>query len=111
VSKRTITRWYIDAWVVWFVALVAAVAISSAPHGATAPAGLTVAYVVMALAGMVTFVMWVAALVKLARQGATVTLVAVLLLQLMGLGIVGMLLYAVVGQDESSGYVIRPSVT
>lgn len=110
-GKRTITRWYIGAWLVWFVALLAAVAISGTADGGAEPVGLTVVYVVMALAGMITFVMWVAALVKLALQRAGVTFVVILLLQLVGLGIVGMLLYALAGRDESAGYVIRPSVT
>lgn len=110
-SKRTITRWYIGAWVVWFVALLGAVAISRTAHEGGEPVGLAVVYAVMVLAGVVTFVTWVAALVKLALQRATVTFAAILLLQLVGLGIVGMLLYALAGRDESAGYVIRPSVT
>jgi hypothetical protein len=111
VSKRTVTRWYIGAWLVWVVALVAVIALSRS-SGGTAPApALTFAYLAMVAAGLVTVVMWIAALLKLARQRAIFSFITILLLQLVGLGIVGMVAYAVAGPDEARGYVIRPSVT
>jgi hypothetical protein len=112
VSKRTIARWYIGAWVVWFVALIAVVTVSRIAHtNASVSSGMNVAVLVTLAAGIVTFVMWVAALVKLARQQAMFWFVGVLVLQLIGLGIVGMVAYAVAGPEDTAGYVIRPSVT
>ena len=107
-SKRTITRWYVGAWLVWVISLIALVFTAhSTPDGF----GRTFVIVVMAVAGLITLYMWVRALIKLARQHATFSLVAMLLLQLVGLGIVGMVAYALVGPEDELGYVTRPSVT
>ena len=107
-SKRTITRWYIGAWLVWFVSLCALVAMA---HGASNDLGTNLVTVVMVGAGLITLYMWVRALIKLARRHATFSFVVVLLLQLVGLGIVGMVAYALSGPEEKLGYVTRPSVT
>jgi len=108
VSKRTITRWYIDAWLVWFVSLCALVVMTYAVPGGF---GRPFVIVVMVVSGLITVDMWVRALIKLARQHATFSFVAILLLQLVGLGIVGMVAYAVSGPEDNVGYVTRPSVT
>ena len=107
-SKRTITRWYIGAWLVWFVSLCALVAMA---HGAPNDLGTNLVTVVMVGAGLITLYMWVRALIKLARRHATFSFVVVLLLQLVGLGIVGMVAYALSGPEDKRGYVTRPSVT
>ena len=107
-SKRTITRWYVGAWLVWAISLLALVVMAhSAPDGF----GRTFVTVVMAVSGLTTLYMWVRALIKLARQHATFSFVAILLLQLVGLGIVGMVAYALSGPEDELGYVTRPSVT
>ena len=107
-SKRTITRWYIGAWLVWFVSLCALVVMARAAPDSL---GRTLVAVVMVAAGLITLYMWVRALIKLARLHATFSFVAILLLQLVGLGIVGMVAYALSGPEEKLGYVTRPSVT
>ncbi len=107
-SKRTITRWYIGAWLVWVISLTALVAMAhSAPEGF----GRAFVTVVMVVSGLTTLYMWVRALIKLARRHATFSFVAILLLQLVGLGIVGMVAYVLSGPDEPADYAIRPSVT
>jgi uncharacterized membrane protein len=108
VSKRTITRWYIGAWLVWVISLIALVLTA---HSAPESSGRAFVTVVMAVSGLITLYMWVRALIKLARQHATCSVVAVLLLQLVGLGIVGMVAYALSGSEDKLGYVTRPSVT
>ena len=107
-SKRTITRWYISAWLVWVISLCALVAMA---HATPNSLGRTLVTVVMVAAGLITLYTWVCALIKLARRRATFSFVAILLLQLVGLGIVGMVAYALSGPEEKLGYVTRPSVT
>lgn len=110
-SKRITTRWYIGAWVVWLVAFIAYLAMSRSAQGATAPpAGMVIAGIVMFVAGTVTLVMWIGALVKLGMQHAWGWFVGVLVLHLVGLGIVGMVAYAVAGPADTGGEVaIRPT--
>jgi hypothetical protein len=111
-SKRTTTRWYIRAWVVWLVALVALIALSrGAQASGSPPPGVTLAYVVMFVTGVVMLVMWMGALIRLAQQHAWGWFAAVLLLQLVALGIVGMVAYAIAGRDNTTEVVMRPSVT
>lgn len=111
-SRRTTTRWYIDAWVVWLGALVALIALSrGAEAGSSLPAGATVAYLVMFVAGVVMLVMWLGALIRLAQQRQWGWFAAVVVLQLVVLGIVGMVAYALAGPDDSAEVVMRPSVT
>jgi uncharacterized membrane protein len=108
VSKRTITRWYIAAWIVWFVSLCAlAVMARTAPDSV----GRGFVFAVMVASGLITMYMWARALIKLARRHATFSFVAILVLQLVGLGIVGMTAYALSGPEDKRGYVTRPSVT
>jgi predicted Na+-dependent transporter len=108
VSKRTITRWYIGAWLVWVISLAALVVMA---HSAPESLGRSFVTLVMVVSGLTTLYMWVRALIKLARRHATFSFVSILLLQLMGLGIVGMVAYALSGPEDKVGYVTRPSVT
>jgi hypothetical protein len=108
VSKRTITRWYIGAWIVWFVSLCALVVMARTTPDSF---GRGFVFAVMIAAGLITLYMWVRALIKLARRNATFSFVAILVLQLVGLGIVGMTAYALSGPEDKPGYVTRPSVT
>ncbi len=111
-SKRITTRWYIGAWIVWLVALVAMFALSRSPHASSSPPpGVVVAYLVMAVAGIVTVVMWIGALIKLAQLHAWGWFASVLVLHLIALGIVGMIAYAIAGPDDQTEVVMRPTVT
>ena len=107
-SKRTITRWYIAAWIVWFISLCALVVMTRASSDSF---GRAFVFDVMIASGLTTLYMWVRALIKLARRRATFSFVAILVLQLLGLGIVGMAAYALSGPEDKLGYVTRPSVT
>jgi hypothetical protein len=104
-GKRTITRWYIGSWFVW-VASVAALVVLAQDNP-------SMPFVYAALLGstLVMFVTWVATLVKLARRQATFSFMVMLVLQLLGLGIVGMVLYAISGPEEDVDIAIRPRVT
>jgi hypothetical protein len=73
--------------------------------------GITFVVVVMVFSALTTLYMWVLALMKLARRHATFSFVVILVLQLVGLGIVGMMAYALSGPEEKLEYVTRPSVT
>ena len=111
-SKRITTRWYIGAWIVWLVALVAMIALSRSPQTSSSPSpGVVVAYLVMAVAGIVTVVMWIGALIKLAQLHAWGWFASVLVLHLIALGIVGMIAYAIAGPDDQTEVVMRPTVT
>ena len=114
-SKRTSTRWYIGAWLVWLVAL--AVFFATAHKTFTASAFYAigtspisgVAWVVAGIASIVMLVVWIGALIRLGQQHSSGWFAAVLLLNLIGLGIIGMLLYAMAGPDDVVVY--RPTVT
>jgi hypothetical protein len=110
-SKRLTTRWYIGAWVVWLVAVIASIVMLRGAQGGSAPPGVGVAYFVIAAAGIVMLVMWIGALVKLGTQRAWGWFVGVLVLQLIGLGIIGMIAYAVAGPGDTEPAVMRPTTT
>ena len=111
-SKRTTTRWYIGAWVVWCLAFLSLIAMSRASGPSSMPPpGSFVAYVLMFLAMVVTFVAWLAALLKLGHLRAWLWFVAVLVLHLVGLGIIGMVAYALAGPEGREQIVYRPKVT
>lgn len=110
-SKRVTTRWYIGAWVVWLIALVAYVAMSRPVSGSAPPPAAIVASLVASLAGIVMLVMWIGALIKLGQQHAWGWFAAVLVLHLIALGIVAMVAYAVAGPEESERIVTRPAVS
>jgi hypothetical protein len=110
-SKRTTTRWYVAAWVVWVIAVVAMFAMVRGNAGANPPAaGVLVAYLIMAVAGIVMLVMWIGALVKLGMQQAWGWFIALLVLHLFALGIIGMVAYAIAGPEDTE-VVIRPTAT
>ena len=110
-SKRITTRWYIGAWVVWLIAfLLALVMRNGATSGGVSP-GLFLLGLVMVVAGVITLVMWIGALVRLGSQGAWGWFAAVLVLHLVGLGIVGMVAYAAAGPEDVTDVAIRPTTT
>jgi hypothetical protein len=111
-SKRTTTRWYIGAWVVAVLAAIAMIATarSVAPQASSTPsAALIFEYAVLAIAGIVMLVMLIGALVKLGMQRAWGWFVAILVLHVVGLGIVGMVAYAVSGPEDEDLVVTRPT--
>jgi len=112
-SKRFTTHWYIRAWVVWVLALVAlGVAMQTGPGSSSSPQPLALlAYLVMGVAGVVMLVMWIGALIKLGQQHAWGWIVAVLVLHLLALGIIGMVAYAIAGPTDTEEVVIRPTTT
>ena len=110
--RRITTRWYIGAWVVSLIALIALIVHSRAlgPQAGSSPsASMMLEFFVMAVAGLVMLVMVIGALLKLGIQQARGWFIAVLLLHLVGLGIIGMVAYAVSGPEDNDLVVIRPS--
>jgi hypothetical protein len=67
------------------------------------------AYLVLMISAVVMLVMWIGALIRLGQQHAWGWFVAVLVLHLIGLGIIGMVAYAVSGPGDTDAVVIRPS--
>ena len=110
-SKRTTTRWYIGAWVVWVLALSANIIVLSGAKGGSLPPISYVLYLVMAVAGIVTLITWIGALVKLGTQRAWGWFVGVLVSNLVGLGIIGMVAYAAGGPEDMGPAVMRPTTT
>jgi hypothetical protein len=111
-SKRTSTRWYIGAWVIYVMALIALVtsARSVGVQGSASASPATVfGYLVLGIAGIAMLVMWIGALIKLGMQRAWGWFVGVLVLHLLGLGIIGMGAYAIAGPEDEDLVVIRPS--
>ena len=111
--KRTTTRWYIGAWVVWllvFVVLALAMRGSAWTLNAV-PAMVMLAYSVMAAAALVMLVTWVAALFRLGQLRYWGWFAALLVFHVLGLGIVGMVAYAISGPDENDEVVYRPTET
>ena len=111
-TKRLTTRLYIGAWVVGLVALAAMLGLAhlARPGSAVPPAGV-VAETVFAGAATVMVVIWIRTLFELAVEGAWGWFAAVLVLNLVGLGIVGMVGYAVAGPQGPTMVVTRPSTT
>jgi hypothetical protein len=109
-SKRVTTRWYIGAWVVYVLALVAVIVAGRGAIGhGSPPAGMLFGYLVLLLSGLVMFVTWLGALTRLGSQQAWGWFVGVLIVHLFGLGIVGMVAYAVSGPEDAELVVTRPS--
>ncbi len=113
-SKRTIVRWYVVAWIVWCLAFLALLAIGrfSAPSS-NPPPGTFPLYFVMLVAAIVTFLMWVLALIKLGTRHIWGWFIALLALHLVGIGIVGIAAYALAGPADVGGeeIVYRPTAT
>jgi hypothetical protein len=112
VGKRTTTRWYIGAWLAWCLAFLSLIAMARMT-GPTSmpPPGSFIAYLVMFLAMVVTFVAWLGALLRLGHLRAWSWFIAVLVLHLIGLGIIGMVAYAIAGPEDREQIVYRPTVT
>ena len=109
-SKRITTRWYIGSWIVYVLAVIAFFVIGHNAQGSgLPPPGMFIPYAIMAVTGVVMLVMWIGALVKLGKLHAWGWPVGVLVLHLVGLGIIGMVAYAVPGPEDSSYVVIRPT--
>ncbi len=109
-SKRITTRWYIGAWVVYIIAAIAFFMISRSAQGSGAlPPGVWLAYLVLMISAVVMLVMWIGALIRLGSQHAWGWFVGVLVLHLIGLGIIGMVAYAISGPGDTDAVVIRPS--
>jgi hypothetical protein len=109
-SRRITTRWYIGSWIVYILAVIAFFTIGHNAQGSSSPPpGLFVPYAVMVATGVVMLVMWIGALVKLGQLHAWGWFVGVLVLHLVGLGIIGMVAYAVAGPEDTAYVAIRPS--
>jgi len=109
-SKRITTRWYIGAWIVAVLAGIVGIMARNGP-GTSPPPSVAIAYFVAAACGIVMLVMWIGALVKVAQQHAWGWFIALLVLQLIFLGIIGMVAYAIAGPDDGLEVVTRPTVT
>lgn len=112
-SKRVTTAGYIGAWVVWVIGFIAYVGMIRAAGASTAGPSVSLVLATMAwvIAVLVMVVMLIGALVKLGMQSAWVWFGAVLVLHVIGLGIVGMVAYAIAGpRDDRFGIVRRPTV-
>src|SRR5437867_11574124 len=100
-SKRITTRWYIGAWVLAvLVGIATGLMARSAPAGSPPP-GVTIASLVLVACGIVMFVMWIGALVKLAQQHACGWFIGVLVLQLIFLGLVRIAADAMAGHKDT----------
>jgi len=109
-SKRITTRWYIGSWIVYILAVIAFFVIGHNSQGSSSPPpALFIPYAVMAVTGVVMLVMWIGALVKLGQQHAWGWFAGVLVLHLVGLGIIGMVAYAVSGPEDSAYVAVRPT--
>lgn len=112
-SKRITTRWYMGAWLAW---LLAVLSLARAMHGSTwtlssVPTWGVLAYSVLAVTALVMLVMWAGALIKLVMLRSWGWLAVVLILHLIGLGIIGMVAYAVSGPNDHEEVVYRPTAT
>jgi hypothetical protein len=114
VSKRTTTRGYIVAWLIYIIAGAALIMTmhNSASQGAGSPPRITLAFYIVLLACAIAMLLyWIGALVRLGQIRASGWFIAVLVLHLVGLGIAGMLAYAIAGPDDSMTVVMRPTAT
>jgi hypothetical protein len=67
------------------------------------------AYLTLTISAVVMLVMWIGALFRLGQQHAWGWFIGVLVLHLVGLGIIGMVAYAISGPEDTDAVVIRPS--
>ena len=110
-SKQVTTSWYVGAWVVAALAVGAMIAMARAGQiSESPPTGLMLAYMLLLGCSLMMLVMFVGAMLRLAALHAWGWFTAVLLLQLCGLGILGMLAYALSGPSEAEEIVVRPRI-
>lgn len=110
-SKSTSTRGYIVAWVIYVVAWLALIMTmhNSASQGASSPPPVALAfYLVLLATAIAMLIYWIGALIRLGQIKAWGWFVTVLVLHLIGLGIAGMVAYAVAGPEDSMVVVMRP---
>jgi hypothetical protein len=108
-NKRTTTRGYIGAWIVYVLSAIALVLeIRNTPSVSSPPPVAIILYLVLVAAAIVMLVFWIGALIRLGQMRSWGWLIAVLVLHLIGLGIVGMIAYAIAGPDDSTVVVTRP---
>jgi hypothetical protein len=116
VSKSVTTRWYIGAWLVGAISVVVFYMTAHAQTGGAgaAAAGTSpisaIAWLVAGICSIVMLIMWIGALVRLGRLGSWGWFATMLVLQLVGLGIIPMVAYALSGPDDTVA-VTRPSAT
>ena len=107
-SKRTTTRAYISAWVVYVISAIALImALRNNDGTASVPPVAIDLYLVILASVVVMLVFWIGALIRLGQMHAWAWFTAVLVLHLIGLGIAGMVAYAIAGSDESTFVVTR----
>lgn len=111
-SKRITTRWYIGAWVVAFLtAFVGGLVTRASGMTSPSPTLSGIVGLVIIVCGIVMFVMWIGALIKLGQLHAWGWFAGVLISHLVFLGIIGMLVYALAGPDDRTEVVMRPTAT
>lgn len=113
ISKHSTTRAYIAAWLVWIIGIAAYLIVRREMPGGN-PLGnddpnLAALVVILDVLILVMFVLWLAALARLARQHDWGWFAAVLILQLVGLGIIGMVAYAIAGPIDVD--LTKPGIT
>lgn len=113
-TRRTSTHWYIGAWIVWMAGMVgfwiAYRQVDTTAQPWFQNPNLTGIASIVQAAMVVMFVSWMGALVGLVRRRQWRWFAVVLVTQVVGAGIAGMVTYAGSGpQDE--GDVTKPQVT
>jgi hypothetical protein len=111
VSKSTTTHGYIVAWIIYIVGWVGLIMTmhNSASQGSSSPPPVALAFYLVLLGCAISMlVFWLGALGRLGQMRAWGWFLAVLVLHLFGLGIAGMLAYAIAGPEDSMTVVIRP---
>jgi hypothetical protein len=103
-GKGTATTWYIGSWVVWVVALVS---FSVAYRFAAEPSGfwlqdrnLTGIATIIQMTMLVMVATWIGTLIRLARLRRWAWFAGVLTTQMVGAGILGMVVYAGLGPED-----------
>ena len=115
-SKGVTTRWYIGAWVVAAISAIVFYTTAHAQAGSTGASAIgtspisVIAWLLVGVCGIVMLIMWIGALVRLGQLHSWGWFVFMLVLQLIGLGIIPMVAYAVAGPEDKET-VTRPSVT
>ena len=112
-ARTTSTRWYIGAWIVWVAALIGfSIAYQhvdrSSPFWVGNPSLVGLGTIAQ-LSMLVMLGSWIGALIRLRRLRRWVWFAGVLIVQLIGLGILGMVAYAIAGPDDTA--LARPGVS